>query len=132
MKPIKQQHETGCGIAAIAMIAGVSYQKALEITHPNYLRRKQQFINWKQLRNSLDKFGIKYDKLHRFRGKLKEIVAHAKLSKSQFIVGSAEKTRQKNWHYLVIDKDGKVYDPFYGREVLPEAYPVVRSFLRII
>lgn len=34
MHRVRQKHEFGCGVAAIAMVANISYEKALVIAHP--------------------------------------------------------------------------------------------------
>jgi ABC-type bacteriocin/lantibiotic exporter with double-glycine peptidase domain len=63
MKRVKQKHENDCGIACIAMIAGVSYREALKAAYQDYLsddwNRKDFRLGQKEIRAALDNFGLK-------------------------------------------------------------------------
>ena len=132
MRPIKQQHKSGCGIAAIATVAKEPYKVVLRMMHPNYKRKKKFFTNWNGIRGGLDIMGVGYGKLRRTPGKsAADIAKIAKENKTVYIIGAAEKTHQKNWHYLVVSKTGKVYDPYHGKAVNPSGYQVIRSILEI-
>lgn len=60
MKLIKQRHTTGCGIASLAMVAGISYAAACKLLHPKHvLRHKLSAIYEPDVVASLRKLGIK-------------------------------------------------------------------------
>jgi hypothetical protein len=131
MRAVKQKHPTGCGVAAVAMAAGVKYDDAMRAVHPNHQQKRVFGCKWNDVRRGLRKFGIKHEPLRRLKVNMNALAFAAKTTKTACIVGVAEKTRVKDWHYLVISKTGKVYDPYYGKSVDPAIYPVVRSFLEL-
>lgn len=53
MKLIKQKHENGCGIACVAMIGNLSYNKAIKIVYPNGRPKKITGTNIIELQCSL-------------------------------------------------------------------------------
>ena len=128
MRAVRQKHKTGCGVAAVAMVAGVKYDDALKAVHPNYLKKKKYGTNWVQLREALLRLKVKYGDFKRTKTPVSQLATAAKKA---CIVGVAERTRVNKYHYLVISKTGKVYDPYFGKSVSPDLYPVVRSFLEV-
>jgi hypothetical protein len=113
------------------MAAGVKYDDALEAIHPNHARKKVHRCKWSGIRRGLRKLGVKFENLRRLKTNMHALAFAARATKTACIVGVAEKTRAHNWHFLVISKTGKVYDPYYGKTIDPSLYPVVRSFLEL-
>jgi len=54
---VRQVDSTGCGIAVVAMIAGVSYQAAKEAIFPNWRRKRGFATTAKELRLGLERLG---------------------------------------------------------------------------
>ncbi len=121
MRLIKQEHKTGCGVAVIAALGNVSYKKALAIIHPNYKRKKKFYTSWKQISKALDAFGIK----HGIRIKSTDDTKNR-----TFIASVADKRGQRNWHYVII-RNGKVFDPAFGKYVDKQFWKIIRSMMEI-
>ena len=59
LRLIKQKDATGCGIAAVAMVAGVSYEAAKDAVYPNRSARRRTFAtDTVHLRDALRSLGI--------------------------------------------------------------------------
>ena len=59
MRLIKQKDESGCGIAAVAMLAGVSYEVAKDLIFPDRTTRKRSFVtDTGVLRDALRGLGV--------------------------------------------------------------------------
>jgi hypothetical protein len=56
MKRIAQLDENGCGVAAVAMIAGVSYKTACQLMFPG---KNGTYTTERQLRTALATYGLK-------------------------------------------------------------------------
>ena len=64
MKSIKQRHNSSCGPTCLAMILGVSYEKALKIAHPNHKKGKSYSTLYDRIAKVLDKYNIEYEIKH--------------------------------------------------------------------
>ena len=60
MKLVKQKHVNGCGVACIAMVAGITYDKALPCVHPDRLKRGDATTSVEKVRRSLFNLNIPY------------------------------------------------------------------------
>jgi ABC-type bacteriocin/lantibiotic exporter with double-glycine peptidase domain len=62
IRRVKQEHSTSCGIACVAMIAGISYRKVLTIAKENikWNRDNSFYTNYLNLKELLSLFNIKY------------------------------------------------------------------------
>jgi hypothetical protein len=132
MRPRKQKHSTGCGIAVLATVADVSYEHALQTVFRNPSRKKQHYVNWIGLRAGLSRLGVKHGKLTPARKSAAEIAKMAKQEKKYYIGGAAEKANQKNWHYVVFTPRGKMIDPQFGKPIPPSEWCRIRSVLEVL
>jgi ABC-type bacteriocin/lantibiotic exporter with double-glycine peptidase domain len=81
MKYIKQRHTNGCGVAALAMVTGISYDRALKLIDPKRKSgTKYPGTSLEQALKTFTKMGIKYQ-IH-FDTKLKDIKNNAYVSAS--------------------------------------------------
>ena len=81
MKYVRQKHAKGCGVAALAMVTGVSYDHAMKLIDPE--REKGKRFRGTALEQALKAFGdmgVKYQ-IH-FNTKLKDIKNNAYISAS--------------------------------------------------
>lgn len=54
MKHIQQKHDTGCGVACVAMVARVTYDEAKDAVFPGWTEKKTVFkTRWGQLRDAM-------------------------------------------------------------------------------
>jgi hypothetical protein len=125
MKRISQLDEDGCGVACVAMIAGVSYHEA----------RKRMFgdqnvtvTRTRELREALRDFGIACT------GKLIPSTRrrhYKKLEQDAILKVKSLRSGKKDWHWMVWDNRRKrALDPEKEKD---DRYvrPPVRSFLEI-
>ncbi len=56
---VRQRDHTGCGIAVVAMVGGISYQAAKPLVFPDWQRRRSFRSTPAQLLGALDRLGIK-------------------------------------------------------------------------
>lgn len=60
MKLITQRHANGCAVAALAMVAGISYQRSLKLLHPKRKPREDAATYPNQLFRVLRNLKIKH------------------------------------------------------------------------
>ncbi len=59
MKLVKQLDPKGCGVACVAMVAGISYEEAKRVLFPNHQRHKRSFASdTPDLRRALRSLGF--------------------------------------------------------------------------
>ena len=120
MNIVKQIDDTGCGLAALAMIAQVTYQEAKATVFPTATPRKLTFYTRPyQLRKALRSLGIFVaSRTIRIREGRKEVM---RLNTSALL--QVNRQRDNKFHWTVWDhKQGTILDP------LPEPYKRLRIF----
>lgn len=61
MRQVKQRHKTGCGPASLAMLTGISYQKALKLMLPKRRPRECACTGIHDMLRAIEKLGLKCD-----------------------------------------------------------------------
>jgi len=60
MRRIRQRHKSSCGPTCLAMVLGISYNKALEITHPNHIKGKSYSTTFEDIEKVLKLNKVNY------------------------------------------------------------------------
>lgn len=109
IKRVIQQDSTGCGIACIAMVAGISYSEAKRITLNNRILKKSVknfYTTTKDLVNILNSIGIESSKGRKVR--------YWSSINTISIVGINYLETTNTWHWVVFipnEDNGYVLDP---------------------
>lgn len=121
MKRIEQVDELGCGIACIAMLAGVSYSHARKTM---FGQKEVESTYTRHLRKALRKYGLlSASRLRPLKTKTYHDLPHDAILKANV------KNNGKEWHWLVWDASAKrPLDPYRSR-LTPR--PRVVSFLEV-
>lgn len=111
MKRVVQRHKTGCGVACIAMIYGLNYEKALKLVHPNRKSGQKAYTSAFRISEILKSQNSKY-KVYLTSG------FSAKTIKNPCILGIRQvkdkaKGFPKRFHWVIYEK-GKILDPWAG------------------
>lgn len=76
MKHIRQRYNNDCAIACIAMMAGISYKRALKLTNPNrWPFQKIKTPEWDEIRQTLLNLGLRMGEWEWQTVKLSEITS---------------------------------------------------------
>jgi len=107
MRYVKQKHKYGCGVASLAMAAGIGYDRALKLIDPNREKGAQfSGTHLEQVLAALQKMGFGY-KIHFDPTNLGTIKNNAYISFSQ---------RCGCRHAVTWDaKNKKILDPDFGK-----------------
>ncbi|MBF0860371.1 hypothetical protein HKD24_14390 [Gluconobacter sp. LMG 31484] len=107
MKLIKQKTETDCGVACVAMLAGVSWAKARDAL--NFKKSDKKFYTDKDsVRNALTRLGVITEK-NFVVCKYPERLTKDALLRTNLLANG-------NWHWAVWDaKRQEILDPYYKR-----------------
>lgn len=116
MKLIKQKTEHSCGQACVAMIAGITLKKSIDIFG------NDKRTTTKQLKQAFEQLGIK-------TGKRRERISKNRKLPNLCIVSIKWSDNGKR-HWSVCE-NGKFYDPYFGH-VKKYDNGKILSFLRII
>jgi ABC-type bacteriocin/lantibiotic exporter with double-glycine peptidase domain len=118
MRLIKQRTKTDCGVACLAMLAGVSWAKARDALE--FTRLDKSFWTTKDsMRCALQKLGVDTTK-NLVRCKYPQNLRKDALLKTNVL-------KNGNWHWAVWDhKRQKLLDPYYMRTRPVSALVVVR------
>lgn len=102
MRLVKQRNENGCGVACVAMIAGVTYSQARALM---FGERAGGYTDTAQLREALGALGIQTaPKLVLFKSEAPQDLPFNAILKTN--------RRTKDWHWVVWDcRRQKVLDP---------------------
>ena len=108
LKRVVQKDATGCGLACIAMVAGVSYTQAKKAAVKSRVVDENQpyYTNSGQLARILEELGGSAEKGRR--------LSHWSSLTSLCIVGIGYKEAEDTWHWVVFVPDrtgGHVLDP---------------------
>ncbi len=99
MKPVTQEHPSGCAVACVASLLGVSYNSALKLfDNPKYAKTRGYYC--REICRALGKKKIKYD-FKRFKEKHKHF-----LNKEGTIVYTERNSEYPLGHYLLRTKKG--------------------------
>ena len=123
MKKIRQRTETDCGVACLAMLAGISWAEARKVLFGRW-RRKNFYTEKEEMRAALRRFGIITAKrLVRCKDP-RRLKRDALLNTNLLVDG--------NSHWAVWDaKRKKVLDPYYKRTRCFSCLVVLRREERI-
>ena len=106
IRAVYQKHNTGCAVACAAMLAGVSYKKALEAIHGKKNAPRQKSATIAKMRKGLQQLGVKTRETGRF------------MQLKQPAIMMFEWPQEPGLHHCI------VYDPaFGGRFVDPAGEP---------
>ena len=110
MKRVQQKDAGGCGIACVAMIAGMTYHQIKSFFEEHIFSRKDKKPHCRhyQLRKALEELGIQTEK-QPFR--------HWRLIDTQAIV-PINRQLDGGWHWIVFVRDGNrpyILDPGSGK-----------------
>jgi ABC-type bacteriocin/lantibiotic exporter with double-glycine peptidase domain len=114
VKRIIQENPTGCGIACVAMLAGLSYEKVIKVAHGLFGWPKSQrtfYTSSAQLGELLETFGVESQ-----RGRA---VRSWESLPNRAIAGINYNTKKNTWHWVVFIRNGDrqyVLDPKSKRE----------------
>jgi len=99
MKILKQPTNYTCGQTCVAMLAGITVEKAIEVVD------KKGDTSGNDLIKALNKLNIKCsDRLERSKGKLPKLA----------IIKYTWKNRIKEGSHWILCNNGKFYNPYYG------------------
>ncbi len=107
MRLIRQRDTTGCGLACVAMIGGITYRQAKQLIFPNATAKQRSFSTTKeQLQEALRGLGFQVaDRLVRVPRDISRLRPSAILKVNVKAGGSA-------WHWIVWDhKRQRILDP---------------------
>jgi len=107
MRYVRQLDDTGCGLACIAMLAGVGYKTVRKIARENNLLKRKTMCdtNGADLSRIGKKFGLSISKK---RLKFKGYKDLPKLS----ILAVDYRDNDINWHWVVRNNKGVIKDPW--------------------
>jgi hypothetical protein len=121
MKYIKQRHISGCGVAATAMLTGVSYDAALSVVRPDRKPGDCACTSLKDMIRGIETLGHKA-RLSYQNGKLRGSKENAMI-----IVSNPGKNPHAPFHVVVWDADKqKIMDP-WGR---PSEFTIDEKFVK--
>ncbi|HAV2807924.1 cysteine peptidase family C39 domain-containing protein [Acinetobacter baumannii] len=108
IKRIIQEDSTGCGIACVAMVAGLTYNEAKQIALDNQIlkSKKNFYTRSNDVANFLNFLGIKSQNSRK--------VCHWESIKTLSIVAINYREATDNWHWVVYipnENKGFVLDP---------------------
>lgn len=111
MQRIKQKHEFGCGVASIAMLANISYESSLIITHPFRKPRQRTETTMDRALLVLTYLGL--------NPKLAGPSRISAIKKPALLVINCRTKKEPYFHAVVWDPSSKrVLDP-YGKRAWP-------------
>lgn len=130
IKKVLQKHKSGCGVACVAMILGITYDEAMKIVHP---RRRP----WKKPKVTIVQYIKTFKKLNlKFTVKLVDGYDLSKI-KNPCILGLRwEDDNHKSmdpingWHAVVFHK--KVLDPYSFGKYKPYSLKYTKKHVFVI
>jgi hypothetical protein len=123
MQWVKQEEAMGCGVACLAMVLNEDYFTAR-------LRfKRQDFTSKGMLHLTLDRrvaeAGFSIQRLYPGKGKSWPPLPFAPVHICRVRVPGAKGRFLGSFHYVVMDKDGVVFDPSWEEQFIPHDYPRV-------
>ncbi len=116
-EPITQEHGTGCGVACVAFVLGISYQKALGLfKNPQHAWEGKGYY-CKDIIEALKKAGLDYS--------YKQITELPLTIKPGIIVFTEPSKNYPRGHYLAQTKDNKWMNPWIN---FPHIAPAKSGF----
>jgi hypothetical protein len=109
---VGQEHPHGCGVAAVAMVLGVSYGEALsKFAMPDHYDLNSRGLIESALEAVLAENGFAFAKVMRHRGYLKGEPRAVWPVAPWADVHLAQVTHSPGAHFIVVLRDGTVLDP---------------------
>lgn len=106
VRMVAQRHESDCGVAALAMFLGISYEDALLAFEGEGLDVMKKGVWWSQLKRAASRHGVK-------------MVIRRKWSPTD--EGILEIKYRKQWHVVLL-KNGHIFDTDYRVWALHDFY----------
>lgn len=129
---VPQDDDTGCGIACVAMLAGVSYEQAKAATFPPSPRKRKFYTGGADLRRGLKAFGLTLEPTARAQ----KFTAWSQLETTSIVAIEQVPRHKSRWHWVVFVDDGVrryVLDPSWPEAVRTDFKRMQgRSFLRVV
>lgn len=118
IKLIRQKHRLGCGIACLAMIAGISYDESLALLHPNREKGEVTSVYTDRLVDVIRDLGY-HCSIYWGNFPLD-------LFKSRTIIGVTypkTKSNHAESHVVIWDPiENRIYDPYRSRALPKKSY----------
>jgi ABC-type bacteriocin/lantibiotic exporter with double-glycine peptidase domain len=109
MRYIKQKHITGCGVAAVAMLTGVSYDKALKVVRPDRKPGDCACTSLKDMISGIETLG------HKAQLSYKNTKLRGSKQNAMIIVSNPSRSPHAPFHVVVWDAEKQqILDP-WGR-----------------
>ena len=128
---VVQDDDTGCGIACVAMIAGVSYEDAKAAVFSKSFRKKVFYTSGPDLRRGLERFGLTLRPAARAR----RFESWRRLESTSIVAVEQTPRNKAHWHWVVFVNDGTrryVLDPSWPEIVRTDFRKMEgRSYLRV-
>ncbi|MGE0093766.1 MAG: cysteine peptidase family C39 domain-containing protein [Alphaproteobacteria bacterium] len=106
MRQIWQLDENGCGIACIAMLAGIGYRQAKRELYAGTSRRTSTFTDTRDLRRVLKRFGFKTS------GHLRSLRGRQLIDLRSDAILKVNPRPDGSWHWVIWDATRKrILDP---------------------
>ncbi|MES2580680.1 MAG: cysteine peptidase family C39 domain-containing protein [Pseudomonadota bacterium] len=115
MKRIKQEHNTGCGIACVAMLSEMTYSKAMQKARKKFSwesTKRSFYTDSSQLKELLDELKVNTD---RYR-----LVRNWSSLPDTAIIAINYREKSNNWHWVVFKRENDieyVLDPLSKRDL---------------
>ena len=106
LEVVRQKKSTSCGVAVVAMLAGVTHDEALEVMFGKgpYARSMKFGTDWDDLRRGLQFFNVKHERAY--------YIKHWRRLTKLAILGSGDEVDDLKGHWVIYDpKNGLIYDP---------------------
>lgn len=127
-----QPELSGCGVAALAMVAHKTYREARQ-----YFTLERDFtvegMYDSEMQEALASLGFAVALFRRYEQRLggSERKVWPPLPVSNLAICQVKNLRDAAWHYVVLLRDGRVLDPFFGVVQGLHRYPEVCNMLAI-
>ena len=126
MKRVSQEHHNGCGIACVAMIAGVTYGEAqTAIFGKRRVRVKR--TRARHLQKAFRKLGIDSSKLI----ELSQHLNYKNLKRDAILKVKSLRSKGRMWHWIVWDAKREAFIDPVKRKRDRYVRPPVRAYLKI-
>jgi ABC-type bacteriocin/lantibiotic exporter with double-glycine peptidase domain len=114
MRRINQRCESDCFPACIAMVAGISLRRAIELVHPNHVKGQDYSTEDWQGRAALEALGFRVSR------KYKRVEDFSSLMRPAIV--AIQLKCEKDGHVLVWDPESqKLLEPYKGYRSLPHS-----------
>lgn len=127
---VRQDDETGCGVACIAMLAGEDYEDVKKELFASS-RKRVFYTNYKDLRRGLERYGLSLED-----GRARRFKSFDDIDSNAILAIEQSPPSKSHWHWVVFVRDGRrryLLDPSHEGIVRTDLRSVRgRTFLRIV